>query len=449
MAESLSEGLAALLERPVDAPTRRRAALHVLDWAGCALLGATAGAGRVLLGYGRAQAPGPSAAIGCGRREAGAAAFVNGGLANLFEMDDLHRLAIVHPGPVVVPAALALAEREEVDGGAFLDAVVRGYEAAIRIGGALGRDHYEFWYNTSTCGVFGAAAACADLLGLDREATVDALGQAGGQASGLWQCRLEPTMSKQLYTARAAQSGLIAADLAGHGLKGARRILEGELGFFAATSPEAKPGTVVAAPGSAWNIWATSMKPWPACRHAHPAIEAALELREGLDLAALDGIEVTTYREAIGFCDQPEPVTAHDARFSLQHCVAVTLLDGPPGLAAFAPEVIARADVAALRQRIRVGEDDEFSDAFPRRYGAQVAVLVDGRRRQAVVRAVKGDPENRMSEEETVAKARTQMAAAGLADDAIETLVTAIAALPDGGQPADVGALLAAARPSV
>ena len=67
------------------------------------------------------------------------------GLANLFEMDDLHRLAIVHPGPVVVPAALALAEREGADGGAFLDAVVRGYEAAIRIGSALGQDHYEYW----------------------------------------------------------------------------------------------------------------------------------------------------------------------------------------------------------------------------------------------------------------------------------------------------------------
>jgi 2-methylcitrate dehydratase PrpD len=442
-AESLSEGLAALLARPVDADTRRRAALHVLDWAGCALLGATAEAGRVLLSYGRAQAPGPSAVIGSARREAGVAAFVNGGLANLFEMDDLHRLSIVHPGPVVVPAALALAEREGVGGDAFLDAVVRGYEAAIRIGSALGQDHYEYWYNTSTCGVFGAAAACADLLGLDRAATVDALGQAGGQASGLWQCRLEPTMSKQLYTARAAQSGLLAADLAGHGLKGAKHILEGEKGFFAATSPEAEPGSVLAAPDEPWNMWATSLKPWPACRHAHPAIEAALELREGLDMAALEGIEVTTYRQAIGFCDNPEPVTAHDARFSLQHCVAVTLLDGAPGLDAFAPEAIGRADVAALRQRVRLVEDAEYSAAFPRRNGAQVAVEANGTRREAAIRAVKGDPENPMSEAETKAKARTQMAAAGLSEDAIEALVKAIEALPDGGKPSDVGALLA------
>ncbi len=448
MTASLTTRLVAILGRPIDGATRRRATLHVLDWLGCALIGAVSEPGRILVQYGRRQPPGPAAAIGAQRREAGAAAFLNGGLGNTLEMDDLHRTSIVHPGPVVVPAALATAQRTGAGALAFLDAVVRGYEAAIRVGSATGLGHYRFWHNTSTCGVFGAAAAAAALLELSPERTVAALGHAGGQACGLWQCRLEPTMSKQLYTARAAQSGLIAADLAGLGAAAAERILEGPLGFFAATCPDAAPELVIADARAPWKLFEISFKPWPACRHAHPVIEAALRLRAGLEVDRIAAIEVRTYEDAVDFCDQPTPGTPLEGRFSLQHAIAVTLLGGAPKLADFEPDALAHAETAALRAKVRVVSDDAYTRAFPERYGAEVSIaLDDGSSRRETVATAKGDPENPMSREEIEVKARTLMAAASLSENRIETLVAAVLTLADGGPLAALGEGIDAAWP--
>ena len=434
MTDSLSRRLVALSARPIDGPTRARAALHVLDWFGCALLGATAEAGRILVAHARVQPAGPCLAIGATGRAAAAAAFVNGGLGNIFEMDDLHRTSIVHPGPVAIPAALAAAQRDGAGGAAFLEAVVRGYEAAARIGSAVGPGHYRHWHNTSTCGGFGAAAAVASLLGLDLDRTVDAFGHAGTQASGLWQCRIEPTHSKQLHTAHAAQAGLVAADLAALGFAGAQQILEGSHGLFAATCPDPDPAAVVADPDGPWKIYETSFKPWPACRHTHPIIEAALKLREGLPLDSVTAIHVKTYEDAITFCDNQKPRTSHDARFSLQHCAAAALVAGAPGLADFEPAAIADPLTAALRARVDVTEGDAYSRAFPERYGAELRVsLADGSTRHVAVEAAKGDPENPMSPAEIEAKARGLMAAAGLAGDRIERLVAGCLALPEGG----------------
>src|SRR5690606_22586093 len=122
-------------------------------------------------------------------------------LGNIFEMDDVHRAALVHPGSVVVPAALFLGRRLGATGSDILSAVVRGYEAVIRFGRAVGPGHYALWHNTATCGVLGAAAAAGSLLGLSTTALVDAFGLALTQAAGLWQVRLEPCMAKQWHLA--------------------------------------------------------------------------------------------------------------------------------------------------------------------------------------------------------------------------------------------------------
>ncbi len=387
MTRSLTYHLAALSARPVDRATRERAALHVLDWLGCALIGATAEPGQVLVAYGRMQPTGPCLVVGTGERHAAAAAFVNGGLGNIFEMDDLHRVSIVHPGSVVIPTALAVAQREEAGSIAFLDAVVRGYEAAARIGAAVGPGHYRYWHNTATCGVFGAAAAAASLLNLGLDNTVHAFGHAGTQASGLWQCSIEPTHSKHVHTARAAEGGMVAADLAALGFAAASQILEGSHGLFSATCPDPEPDAVAADPGGPWKIHETSFKPWPACRHAHPVIEGALRLRDDLPLDAVTAVQTKTYGDAITFCDNPAPATPLEARFSLQHCIAVALIGGPPGLADFEPPAIADPRLVALRAKMAVAEDDAFTRAFPQRYGAELRVsLADGSTRDVEVK---------------------------------------------------------------
>lgn len=432
--ESLTTRLAAILARPVGAGDRRRAARHVLDWIGCAAAGANSPVGSALRAHAGRWAGGRATGFGVGRIDAHGAVLLNGGLGNVLEMDDVHRTAILHPGPVVVPAALALAQDRDADAAEFLDAVVRGYDAVIRVGRSVGPGHYRHWHNTATCGPFGAAAACASLLGLDRQRTVWALGNAGTQMSGVWQCRLEDVMTKQVHTARAAHAGLWAAELALNGVSGPADILEGRLGLYAAACPDADPDAVVAEPEGPWLVFATSFKPWAACRHAHAAIDAALLLREHLKAADIARLTVETYRDAATFCDRPLPTTSHEAKFSLQHAVAFTLLDGPPSLDSFAPEAIARPDVAGLRRRIQVQVVDRYSTAFPRHYGTGLsAELGDGRTVRTDVPDALGDPENPVDDAAIVAKARTLMDAGGLPPSRIEAIVERALALADGG----------------
>jgi len=431
---SLTGLLAEICRRRVNPADRARAALHVLDWAGCAVAGSAADAGRVLAAWAAAQAAGPCRTLAAGRRDLATALVANGALGNVLEMDDVHRAAILHPGPVVVPAALALAEREGTPAEALLDAVVRGYEAMIRVGEAVGPGHYRYWHNTSTCGPFGAAAAGASLLGLDAAGWRDAFGNAGTQAAGLWQVRHEPVMSKQLHNGRAAHAGVIAADLARRGFTGPASILEGPQGFFAAMCPGADARDVVREPGGAWKIHATSFKPWPACRHAHAAIDAALAVRTRLGAARVRRVAVRTYGDALAFCDRPAPRTVVEAKFSLQHSVAVALADGPPPLAAFAPDAIERADLAALRDQVAVEAAEPYASAYPRHYGAEVEVETDdGARIVAAVADALGDPENPLDEGRLRAKAIALMRAAGLPETRCAGIVAACRALPAGG----------------
>lgn len=431
---SLTEALVALLRRPVPAALRRRAALHLIDWTGCAVAGAAEPAGAIFRADAADQPAGPATVVGGGRTTLRAAAFANGAFGNALEMDDVHRLAILHPGPVVIPAALALAQARAVSGTALLDAIVRGYEAMIRLGRALGPAHYRQFHPTATAGPFGAAAAAGDLLGLDDEQLVSALGNAGTQAFGLWQCRHEPVMTKQLHTARAAEAGLAAALLAARGLTGPRLILEGPQGLFAGMAADARPERVIDEPHAPWLLAETSIKPWPACRHAHPAIDAALMLRERTGPERIGAVEIVTFADALRFCDRPRPTTPLEAKFSLQHAVAIVLLDGAPTLGGFTHAAIARQDAAALRARIRVAAGEPFVSRYPAHFGAAVAVtLSDGRRFEAEVADALGDPENPLPDERLIAKAVMLMQAGGFDAARAEAVMAAALALAEDG----------------
>ena len=438
---SLTERLVLLLRRPVDPATRARAALHLLDWLGCA----AAGAARAEAAPFRARGapPGPCRLLGAGDAPASDAAFANGAFGNILEMDDVHRGAILHPGPVVWPAVLAAAQQQGASPQALLDAAVRGYDAVIRLGRALGPAHYARFHNTATAGPLGAAAAVADLIGLDDGAFADALGNALSTAGGLWQCRHEPVLTKQWHTAQAARSGLDAAMLAARGLTGARRILEGPQGFLPALCPDGEPSHILEAPDGPWLIHETSFKPWPACRHCHPAIDAALALRAQVAGRAIAAAEVATYADAVLFCDRPDPRTEVDAKFSLQHAVAVALLDGPPPLAAFAPEAALRPDIAALRARIAVHADPRFTGRYPAHFGAAVMLwLADGAVLTAEMPDALGDPENPLSAERIAEKALALFAAARLDDAQAAALRDAALALPGAAETRTLFALL-------
>jgi 2-methylcitrate dehydratase PrpD len=426
---TLTERLVALLRRPVDAAARARAALHLLDWIGCA----TAGAARTEGAPFRARVvpTGPARVLFAADAPPADAAFANGAFGNILEMDDVHRGAILHPGPVVWPAALAAAQSTGASPQALLDAGVRGYEAVIRLGRTLGPAHYARFHNTATAGPFGSAAAVADLARLGDDAFADALGNALSTAGGLWQCRHEAVLTKQWHTAQAARSGFDAAMLAADGLTGARRILEGPQGFLAGLCPDATPSLLLDAPDSPWLIHETSFKPWPACRHCHPAIDAVLALdtaRDGRDVRA---VVIATYDDAVLFCDRAEPRTEAQAKFSLQHAVAVALQDGPPTLAAFADAATQRPDLAALRARVSVRSEARFTARYPAHFGASATLLLaDGTVLTAEMPDALGDPENPLAPAQVADKAMALLASAGLDDSQAAALRDAALALP-------------------
>jgi 2-methylcitrate dehydratase PrpD len=440
---SSTAGLLALLARPVAQADRVRAALHVLDWLGCAAAGAATPPGRAMIAFGRTLPAGACRAFGGLALTGRDAALVNGSLGNVLEMDDLDRSALLHPGPVVVPVALAAAAETGASGAAALDAIVRGYEAMIRVGRSVGAAHYRQFHNTATCGVFGAAAAAGSLLGLDPAHMADAFGNAGTQASGLWQCRLEDCMSKQLHNGRAAQSGLLAAQLARHGFTGAHAILEGPLGFFAGFCPDARPECLLEDPDGPWLIHRTSLKPWPACRHAHPLIDAALAIRSRVDPARIARIAIEGYRDAIGICDNPSPRTPVEAKFSLQHAVAVALARGAPTLADFDAPAAAAPELAALRVRVALRESAELSARYPAHFGAAIRVEIsDGTVIAHSVADALGDPENPLAADAVAAKARMLLAAGGFAPGAIDAAVGAAHALPGAAGVSELAQLL-------
>lgn len=435
---SLSEQLVAIHRRPVDIRARRRAAWHWLDWIGCVAAGARAPAAQALLrwrplGSQARGTPGWPALCGPAWTDMQAVA-LDAGAANIEEMDDMHREAILHPGPVVLPVVAHVARHAPLGTAAALDAVVRGYETTVRIGRALGPAHYAMWHNTATAGVFGAAAAAADALGLTDAQTVWALGNAGTQAAGLWQVRLEPVMSKQLHTGHAAWAGLSAAGLAQAGFTGPRHILEGEKGFFAAMCSDGRPAQVVEEAAD-WLIHATSFKPWPACRHTHATIDCMRVLRERLGGQPLEFVDavVETFSDAVQMCNTVCPQTRTEAKFSLQYAVAATARWGVLEPAHFDDRHFTDATLRAAAARVRLHATPAFTKAYPAHYGARVVVtLADGSTHAAQVADSLGDPERPMADAELLEKARQLMAYGGVAAGRAQAVLEAARALQSG-----------------
>ncbi len=419
---TLTRGLASLIrDKPVTSEDLEKIALFTLDAVANAVAGRNSGPGRKLLAWGKGR-----------QGDAGRHAMVMGGLTHILEMDDVHRAAVVHTGAVTVPVAFALAADREVPGDKLLRSVLYGFEAACRVGMAVGREHYRTWHNTGTCGPYGSAMCAATLLDLDQDATVDALGNAGTQSAGLWQFLATGAMSKHLHAGRSAEAGVVAAELAALGFTGPPAILEGPTGLFAAACPDADPGAVLRDPDAPWQVHETSIKPWPSCRHTHPVIDSALELAGKLDPAAIESIELSTYRAALDVCDRPVANSEYEAKFSLQHCVAAALQRGRVDFSAFGSE--AREQAAPLAVKISVAAGEPYDTAYPEGWGAAVSVeLADGSRLEARRDVCRGDPEAALSADEMTAKARDLMNFGGLND--ADGIIAQVLDMAGGGPP--------------
>ncbi len=428
---SLTEQLLKLLRRPVNGQDRARACLHVLDWLGCAIAAYKSPPAKALRAHLEGAAPGPCRALGLVHTDPQSALLLNGALGSILDIDDLHRAAGLRPGSIVIPAALAAAQAHGASAQDFLDGVVVGYEAMIRVGRSLGPSHQRYFHASSTSGTFGAAGAAGAIIGLDDEQMLSALGNAGSQSGGFSQIHQEAVMTTCLHSARAAGFGVLAAELAANGFTGPRNILEGPGGLYVATSPDADPAVVADDIYEPWMLFDTSFRIWPTCHHVHAAIDATLEVREqAADVSLVDEVTVGTYTEAVQQCNREQPATTGQARFSLQHAVAVTLLRGGPRLQDFVAATIRDSRLAALRSRVRPVTDNLYDDAYPEHCGAEVEVkLRDGRTYSFAVQDPKGGPENPLSKRAIADKACQMMRVSGMDEERIAALRDATLAL--------------------
>ena len=417
---SLTEGLVALIRsKPIAQFDLEAMALFTLDGIANMLAGRNTGPGRILLKWAEGR-----------QGDAGRRALLRGGLMHILEVDDLHRGSVTHPGCVVIPAALALAEEVDADGPTLLRAILKGFEAVCRVGMAVGNEHYRIWHNTATCGPFGSAMASAELLDLDDAQAVHALGNAGTQSAGLWEFLETGAMSKHLHAGRAAEAGVVAGQLAQAGFTGPPAILEGERGLFAGACPDPDPNAVLQDANARWQIHSVSIKPWPSCRHTHPVIDAALELATKIDIASISDIEISTYQAAVDVCNRPTPSTPYEAKFSLQHTVAAALSAGAIGFDSFETE--SRNANASLRAKTKIRSGEPYLSAYPESWGGEVSVTFnDGSKVGAVRHQCKGDPEAALDRDDMIAKSRELLSFGGVSD--VSKFIDSVLAMADGG----------------
>jgi 2-methylcitrate dehydratase PrpD len=448
---TLASFASALRYEDIPPPVVRRAEDLLLDWAASALAGKGARAVEAIERFARQMGPaeGPAEVLISRRRTSPLfAAMVNAGASHFAEQDDVHNGSVFHPGAVVFPPALAVAQALGSSGRELLTAAVAGYEVGIRVGEFLGRSHYKVFHTTGTAGTVAAAAAAGRLLALDATTMLHAFGSAGTQAAGLWEFLRDAADSKQLHTAKAAADGLLAAYLAHDGFTGARHIFEGAQGMAAGMSSDADPSRLTDRLGERWALAETSFKFHASCRHTHPAADALLKVVTEHELVpdAIKRVTAQVHQAAIDVLGPvTDPATVHQAKFSMGTVLAEIATFHRAGLAEFEHH-FRDPGIVAFRDRVRMVPDVEVEAAYPQRWIGKVEVeTIDGRVLTGRVDEPKGDPGNTLSRAELAEKAQRLAAFSGAATpDEVSALCAelfAIAAAPR------VGPLLRALTP--
>lgn len=369
LTRSLAEFAATLRFERIPAAVITRAKLSLLDTLGCCLQGSACPPARKLLEVvgnegGRAVASVLGTSV---RTSPTLAVLVNGTAAHAFQLDEVHPRAVLHPGSVVVPAVMAVAESAGgLNGRDWLTAMVAGYETGIKVGVATqGRMFERGFHNQGTSGAIAAAAGASRALGLDAGRFVHALGLAASQAAGLMAVQ-EGAMAKALHSGRAAQSGLLAALLAQNGYTGIEGVLDSAYGrFFDAFVGGPGAGDWAAAPGERWETLDVGYKLTPASNGSITAIQtlARIMARHRLEAEDIDRIvahvSTNTYHHC-GFEFDPASASVLAAQMSVRYGLAVTALDKRATPAQFSPERIREARLAAFLPRIELRVCPEF-----------------------------------------------------------------------------------------
>ncbi|MSQ55715.1 MAG: MmgE/PrpD family protein [Betaproteobacteria bacterium] len=415
---SLSQPLAAfaanLAYADIPAEVVACARLRLLDTVGVCLASVGMEYAEAMLGVIAEQGASTDAALfGSARRASAAwAACYNGALAHGNDYDDTHSVALMHVSGVVVPAILALGERERASGRRVLEAAIAAYETGLRIGMAAPSGfHARGFHATGVCGVFAAAIGASRLLGLDVARTTHAIGIAGSQAAGSMEFLADGAWTKRMHPGWAAHGGIVAAQLAARGYTGPASILEGRYGLFSAYAGMAPDAVVLhAGLGTEWETLNVDFKPYPCGHISHPYMDCARALRERhkFSLEEIESILLPVPPQAVPilcepYADKIRPASAYAARFSLPYAVAVVLKLGRAGIDEFSEARIGDPDLLALMSRTRYVVDASLP--FPQAFPGWVKIrLRDGRNLEERMDASRGSREHPMSEGELYEK---------------------------------------------
>ena len=378
MSDSISEKLADAIAGAGE-PPREIAEKLLVDVAGlCVAARNTDYVRAALAGW---EASGKCTAIGHARAlDSGGAAFVNGTAAHGEDFDDTFEGGPIHAGAVIVPAVLALSEREKTPGKTAMRAIALGVELTCRASLVAPKlIHKAGFHPTAVLGAMGAAAAAGVVLGLPKKQFVDALGIAGSMAAGIIEYLAEGTWTKRLHPGWAAQSGIRAADLARGGFVGPRTVFEGEHGLYHgfARTTDGNWDKLVEGFGKRWVTSTIAFKLYPCGTMTHPYIDCARRLSKKVDFEQIEEIvceaaEGTLHRLWEPLAAKQRPPNAYAAKFSQPYCIAAGFVLGNAGLDAFTDERVADPRLRALAAKVRYEVDPD--NPYPDQYTGHVRV---------------------------------------------------------------------------
>jgi 2-methylcitrate dehydratase PrpD len=339
------------------------------------------------------------------------AALLNAAYGHGADIDDGHRVAQGHPGVVVMPVALSLAEAHQLSGREVILVIVAGYDIFVRLATAMNPSHFSRGFHTTgTVGTIAAGGAASKALNLSPSKVRNALSLATLQASGLLEVTESGQMAKPLHPAKAAFNGILSARLAQAGVQGPSEPLEGRQGFFKAFSDEVNLATLQKDLGKSFRISSCYIKLYPTCRHIHGAIDAVLELRR-YNLpspAELKKVKVHIYPASFNITGSiREPRNEDEAKFSLAYVVATALLKGNISLQSLDVTKGLDRETRRLISKIEIISDSKLENRQANIRGARVELLMkNGTVRQWEVKLPKGDPEVPVTDEDMENKLR-------------------------------------------
>jgi len=337
------------------------------------------------------------------------AALANGVSGHSMDLDDGHRKALGHPGVSVIPAALAVGELTGCNGKNLLTSIIIGYEIFVRVGKAVNPSLFSRGFHTTgVCGSLAAASAAAKVLSLDKEKVVSTLGIAGTQSSGLLVLTHSGQMMKPLNAGKAAQNGVVSALLSQAGAIGSSKILEGKDGFVQAFSDNCDYSLILDHLGENFEIKNCYKKFYPACRHSHAAIDAALYLKNKFNIMTKDirEINITAYPAALKLTEKKDmPIDEAGTRFNLAFVVSLALAKGRVGIKDFSIENTKNIEINNLFRKVRIKGDASLESKEKNIRGSKLEiVLLDGKKYEKIVQLPRGELENPASLEDFYSK---------------------------------------------